>query len=53
LFEEVERVKNKISSGQVAAIDLIKDIDSVLLKIAKEAILIKEPRNKKVSGSYG
>ena len=41
LFEEVERVKNKISSGQVAGIDLIKDIDSVLLKIAKEANISK------------
>ena len=41
LFEEVQRVKNKISSGQITGIDLIKDIDSVLLKIAKEANISK------------
>jgi hypothetical protein len=37
LFEEVQRVKNKVSSGQVASIDIIKDIDATLLKIAKES----------------
>jgi len=41
LFEEMQRVKNKISSGQVAGIDLIKDIDGVLLKIAKESNINK------------
>ena len=37
LFEEIQRVKGKISAGQVASIDIIKDIDATLLKIVKEA----------------
>jgi hypothetical protein len=41
LFEEMQRVKGKISSGQVASIDIIKDIDATLLKIAKESNISK------------
>jgi len=37
MFEEIQRVKNKIASGQVSAIDAIKDIDAALFKISKEA----------------
>jgi len=51
LFEEVQRVKNKISSGQVASIDIIKDIDASLLKIAKEANISKgTPELKRLIG---
>jgi len=37
MFEGIQRVKNKISSGQITAIDAIKDIDATLFKISKEA----------------
>jgi DNA-binding transcriptional regulator YhcF (GntR family) len=51
LFEEVQRVKNKVSSGQVASIDIIKDIDAALLKIAKEANINKgTPELKRLIG---
>jgi hypothetical protein len=51
LFEEVQRVKNKISSGQIASIDIIKDIDASLLKIAKEANINKgTPELKRLIG---
>ena len=51
LFEEMQRVKNKISSGQVASIDIIKDIDSTLLKIAKESNINKgTPELKRLVG---
>jgi hypothetical protein len=51
LFEEVQRVKNKISSGQVASIDIIKDIDATLLKIAKESNINKgTPELKRLIG---
>jgi len=51
LFEEVQRVKNKISSGQVASIDIIKDIDASLLNIAKEANISKgTPELKRLIG---
>jgi hypothetical protein len=51
LFEEVQRVKNKISSGQVASIDIIKDIDATLLKIAKESGINKgTPELKRLIG---
>ena len=51
LFEEVQRVKNKISSGQIASIDIIKDIDASLLKIAKEANINKgTPEIKRLIG---
>ena len=51
LFEATQRVKNKVASGQVAAIDIIKDIDSVLLKIAKEANINKgTPEIKRLVG---
>jgi hypothetical protein len=45
LFEEVQRVKNKISSGQVASIDIIKDIDQLFLKLQKNQILTREHLN--------
>jgi hypothetical protein len=41
----MQRVKGKISSGQVASIDIIKDIDATLLKIAKESNIVKELQN--------
>jgi hypothetical protein len=51
LFEEIQRVKNKISSGQIASIDIIKDIDASLLKIAKEANISKgTPELKRLIG---
>jgi hypothetical protein len=51
LFGEVQRVKNKISSGQVASIDIIKDIDATLLKIAKESgINRRTPELKRLIG---
>jgi hypothetical protein len=51
LFEEVQRVKNKVSSGQIASIDIIKDIDASLLKIAKEANINKgTPELKRLIG---
>jgi hypothetical protein len=51
LFEEVQRVKNKVSSGQIASIDIIKDIDASLLKIAKEANISKgTPELKRLIG---
>ena len=36
MFEGIQRVKNKISSGQITAIDAIKDIDATLFKISKD-----------------
>jgi hypothetical protein len=51
LFEEMQRVKGKISSGQVASIDIIKDIDAALLKIAKESNISKgTPQLKRLIG---
>jgi hypothetical protein len=51
LFEEIQRVKNKVSSGQIASIDLIKDIDAALLKVAKEANINKgTPQLKRLIG---
>jgi hypothetical protein len=51
LFEEMQRVKGKISSGQVASIDIIKDIDATLLKIAKESNISKgTPELKRLIG---
>jgi hypothetical protein len=51
LFEEVQRVKNKVSSGQVASIDIIKDIDAALLRIAKESNINKgTPELKRLIG---
>jgi len=41
MFEGIQRVKNKISSGQVTAIDVIKDIDTTLFQISKEANITK------------
>ena len=51
LFEEIQRVKGKISAGQVASIDIIKDIDAALLKIAREAGINKgTPQLKRLIG---
>ena len=51
MFEGIQRVKNKISSGQVTAIDAIKDIDVTLLKISKEAGITKgTPQLKRLIG---
>lgn len=51
LFEEMQRVKGKISAGQVQGIDLIKDIDAALLKISKEAGISKgTPELKRLIG---
>lgn len=50
-FEEMQRVKGKISAGQVQGIDLIKDIDAALLKISKEAGISKgTPELKRLIG---
>lgn len=51
LFEEMQRVKGKMSAGQVQGIDLIKDIDAALLKISKEAGISKgTPELKRLIG---
>ena len=51
MFEEIQRVKNKISSGQITAIDAIKDIDLALLRISKEANINKgTPQLKRLIG---
>jgi hypothetical protein len=51
LFEASQRVKNKIASGQVSGIDIIKDIDATLLKIAKESNINKgSPQLKRLVG---
>jgi len=51
LFEASQRVKNKVSSGQVSGIDIIKDIDATLLKIAKESNINKgSPQLKRLVG---
>ena len=51
LFEEIQRVKGKISAGQVAGIDIIKDIDAALLRVAKEANINKgTPELKRLVG---
>jgi hypothetical protein len=51
MAEEMQRVKGKISSGQVASIDIIKDIDSTLLNIAKESNINKgTPQLKRLIG---
>jgi hypothetical protein len=51
MFEGIQRVKNKIASGQVSAIDAIKDIDNTLLKISKEANITKgTPQLKRLIG---
>ena len=51
LFEEIQRAKGKVASGQVAGIDIIKDIDGTLLKIAKEANITKgTPELKRLVG---
>ena len=51
LFESTQRVKNKIASGQVSGIDIIKDIDGTLLKIAKESNISKgSPELKRLIG---
>ena len=51
MFEGIQRVKNKIASGQVSAIDAIKDIDAALFKISKEANINKgTPELKRLIG---
>ncbi len=51
LFEEMQRVKGKISAGQVQGIDVIKDIDAALLKVSKEAGISKgTPELKRLIG---
>jgi hypothetical protein len=54
MFEGIQRVRGKISSGQVTAIDAIKDIDNTLLKVSKEANLTKgTPQFKKLINNMG
>ena len=51
MFEEIQRVKNKIASGQITAIDAIKDIDGALFRISKEAGINKgTPQLKRLIG---
>jgi hypothetical protein len=51
MFEGIQRVKNKIASGQVSAIDAIRDIDTALFKISKEANINKgTPELKRLIG---
>lgn len=51
LFEETQRVKNVVASGQVTAKDMIIDIDQLINKISKDAGIRRDtPEIKKLVG---